>query len=111
MDNKKYRQLQEKSNYILAKKLAYNIYDQSIQISTRKDKKYMIKNPLTNKYSHFGNINYSDYLKHKDSARRESYLKRSEGIKGDWKDDDYSPNNLSRLILWDELNIIEHPLV
>ena len=58
------------------------------------------------KYVHFGNIHYDDYLKHMDQNRRNSYLKRSAGIKGRWKDNDYSPNNLSRRILWDEFDIL-----
>ena len=71
-----------------------------IGLSTRKDKKYAVYNPHTNKWIHFGNINYEDFTKHQDEERRNNYLKRSSGIKGDWKDDKYSPNNLSRNILW-----------
>jgi hypothetical protein len=102
----KFKILQEHSNIIKAKKLAYDIYDKPLNISTRKYKKYMIKNPLTNRYIHFGDIRYEDYLYTKNPIKRNSYLKRSEKIKGNWKDDDYSPNNLSRRILWDEFNII-----
>ena len=41
-----------------------------------------------------------DYLYHQNEKRRTNYLKRSSNIKGNWKDDPYSPNNLSINILW-----------
>lgn len=74
--------------------------DVVISISTRKDKKYMVFNPNTQKWVHFGQINYEDYTKHNDDKRRQRYLKRSTNIKGNWKDDKYSPNNLSINLLW-----------
>ena len=43
---------------------------------------------------------YEDYTKHKDDDRRQRYLARATKIKGDWKEDKYSPNNLSIHILW-----------
>ena len=49
---------------------------------------------------HFGEMGYEDYTKHKDEKRRKRYLKRSAGIKGKWKENPYSPNNLSRSLLW-----------
>jgi len=79
--------------------------DVLINISSRKDKKYMIYNPNKNKWVHFGSFSppMEDFTKHKNLKRRENYLKRSENIKGDWKDDLYSPNELSRILLWDLL--------
>ena len=41
-----------------------------------------------------------DYTKHKDEKRRKSYLARAKGIKGDWKNNKYSANNLSIHLLW-----------
>jgi hypothetical protein len=38
--------------------------------------------------------------KGESDKRRESYLKRSAGIRGDWANNKYSPNRLSRSILW-----------
>ena len=32
--------------------------------------------------------------------RQQKYLNRSSKIKGEWKNDKYSPNNLSMNILW-----------
>jgi hypothetical protein len=68
--------------------------------SISKGKKYMVYNPNTEKWVHFGQIPYEDFTKHKDEKRRKSYLKRTANMKGDWKDDKYSANNLSRNLLW-----------
>jgi hypothetical protein len=68
--------------------------------STKSNKKYMIFNPNKNKWVHFGQIPYSDFLKHNDEKRRLHYKARAENIKGNWKDDKYSPNNLSIHVLW-----------
>ncbi len=68
--------------------------------STRPTKKYMILNPQTDKFVHFGQMGSEDYTYHRDQERRQRYLTRSGHIKGDWKENPYSPNNLSRNILW-----------
>jgi len=80
--------------------------------STNKNKKYMI---LVNGHKvHFGQIGFADFTKHNDEQRRQNYLMRTENIRGDWKDQNglspfalrlslknkYSPNNLSRNVLW-----------
>ena len=76
--------------------------DALLYLSTRKDKKYMIMNPNTGKMVHFGQLNppYEDFLKHGNEQRRQLFLKRSAHIRGNWRDDQYSSNNLSRIILW-----------
>jgi hypothetical protein len=71
-----------------------------IKFSTRNDKKYMVKNPYDGKWIHFGQMGYEDYTKHRDIKRRERYLSRAKKIKGNWRNDPYSPNNLSINILW-----------
>ena len=71
-----------------------------IRLSNRPKKKYMVHNPHTDKWIHFGQIGYEDYTKHKDDKRRENYLRRTANMKGNWKEDKYSANNLSRNILW-----------
>ena len=73
--------------------------DVVIAESTRKGKKFMVKTP-EDKWVHFGALGYEDFTKHNDTARRDRYLKRSTNIKGNWKDNKYSPNNLSINILW-----------
>lgn len=70
-----------------------------VYLSTRKDKKYMVKSP-DDKLIHFGAMGYEDFTKHKNKERRDAYLKRATKIKGNWKDNKYSPNNLSINLLW-----------
>jgi hypothetical protein len=74
--------------------------------STRKTKKYMIYNPITNKFVHFGAMGYLDYTKYVQiydikiaNEHRSRYLKRALKIKGNWMNP-YSPNYLSMLLLW-----------
>ncbi len=76
--------------------------------STRKTKKYMIFDPITNRFVHFGAMGYLDFTKYIQiydikiaNEHRSRYLKRALKIKGNWKDDPYSPNYLSLLLLWD----------
>jgi hypothetical protein len=73
----------------------------NIDISTRKNKKFMIFNKETNKFIHFGQFGAEDFTKHLDDVRRKLYIKRASKIKGNWENDKYSPNNLSLHILWD----------
>lgn len=73
--------------------------DAVVYLSTKKEKKYMIKDP-NDKWVHFGQMDYEDFTKHQDEKRRKNYLTRTANIKGDWKSNKYSPNNLSRNLLW-----------
>lgn len=68
-------------------------------LSSRKNKKYMVITP-DDKLVHFGAIGYEDFTKHKDKERRDAYLRRATKIKGNWKNNKYSPNNLAINILW-----------
>jgi len=90
------------SNPQEAQQKAFKLYGPSALLfkSRAKTKKYAILNPL-GKVINFGQMNYEDFTKHKDAIRRQNYLNRSEGIKGNWKCDGYSANNLSRNLLWD----------
>ena len=69
-----------------------------LMISSRSDKKYKVITP-DGKTVHFGST-LEDYTKHGDNVRRQAYLKRSAGIRGNWKLDKYSANSLARNILW-----------
>ena len=80
-------------------KLSRMIYNKNVEPSTRKNKKYMIMND-DNKYVHFGDSRYQDATVHNDPVRISRYLKRATKIKGNWKKDKYSPNNLSISLLW-----------
>jgi len=68
--------------------------------STKPKKKYMIFDPVNNKWIFFGEMNFEDFTKHQDPKRRENYLTRTASMKGNWKNNRYSANNLSRNILW-----------
>ena len=83
--------------YRLAKK--YLGKTAKIGLSTIKEKKYMVTKP-DGKIVHFGQMFYEDFTKHKNKTRRKNYLTRSRKIKGDWKKNKYSPNNLSIHLLW-----------
>ena len=80
-------------------KKAKKIYgkDVVLDVSTRKDKKYMILNPNTDKWVHFGQMNYEDYTKHMDEERRDKFLIRNQN----WKDrPKYSPAYMAYFLLW-----------
>ena len=75
--------------------LGYDKYT-NIYVSTRKDKKYMVIHPITNKKIHFGST-MEDYTKHKDDIRKKSFLTRN----AKWnKLDKFSSGYLSYNLLW-----------
>ena len=80
------------------------IYKKPVEKSTRENKKYMILND-DNKYVHFGDNRYEDYTIHNDLERRKRYLNRARNIKGNWKKDKYSANNLAINLLWNGKDI------
>ena len=90
------------SSPLKAQKMAYNYLGKTAKIypANRPEKKYKIYDPKNEKWINFGQLGYEDYTKHKDKKRRKSYLTRTAKIKGDWKSNKYSANNLSRNILW-----------
>jgi len=70
-----------------------------LYFSFKPDKKYMVITP-DEKVVHFGAFGMEDYTKHKDEKRRKNYLARTANMRGDWANNKYSPNNLSRHLLW-----------
>jgi hypothetical protein len=78
----------------------FNDPDIKVYLSKRKDKKYAIYDKIIKKLVHFGNVNYSDYTKHKNEERRLNYLNRASHIKGNWKENPYSPNSMSINLTW-----------
>jgi hypothetical protein len=72
-----------------------------LYLSSNPKKKYMIKNPQ-GRWVHFGQMNppMEDYTKHQDINRKNKYLARATKIRGEWKDNPYSSNNLSINLLW-----------
>ena len=79
-------------------------------ISNRKNKKYMILNPETNKFVHFGALLYQDFTVHQDKERQKRYIARASNIKGNWKANKYSANNLSLYLLWNYNKNINYKL-
>lgn len=99
MDDK-YEELLEYSNpEKVGRNLQRYLPGSKLYISTRKNKKYMVKKP-DGTWSHFGQMKFQDYTKHKDDIRRINYLQRATNIHGNWKNDIYSPNNMSIHLLW-----------
>jgi hypothetical protein len=90
------------SNPKIAQKMAYKYLGKTAKLypANNKTKKYKIYDPIHKKWVFFGQMGYEDYTKHKDKSRRKNYLTRSKSIKGNWKQNRYSANNLSREILW-----------
>jgi hypothetical protein len=90
------------SNPITAQKKAteYLGKDAILYTSTDPKKKYSIYDPNKKRFINFGAIGYEDYTYHQDKERRRRYLARATKMKGDWKDNPYSANNLSINILW-----------
>lgn len=89
------------SNPKTAQEKAFKLYGKNAVLykSEKSDKKYQILDPDGN-WVHFGQMKYQDFTKHGDQDRRERYLKRASGIKGDWRKNPYSPNALAMRILW-----------
>jgi hypothetical protein len=94
--------LSKYSNPEIAQKNAIKYLGKDAKLfkSNNKNKKYMVYDKNKNKWISFGQMGYEDFTKHQDLTRRKNYLNRSKNIKGNWESDKYSPNNLSRNILW-----------
>ena len=108
------------SNPKLVYERAKQLYGDNVIIkeSTRKNKKYMIMDNNTGKYIHFGSLNHLDYTKYIQlydleiaNEHRSRYLKRALKIRGDWKENEYSPNNLSLYLLWFYVTVILKTLI
>ena len=94
--------LKKVSNPTIVTRKAKQIFGSAVKIveSRAKSKKYALIKPNGTRVN-FGSIDYEDYTKHKNATRRDNYLKRSAGIKSNWKGNKYSANLLSRRLLWD----------
>lgn len=90
------------SNPRQAQKMAYKYLGKTAKIypSNNPHKKYKIYDTNNHKWINFGQIGYEDFTKHKDKTRRKNYLTRTKYMRGEWKKNPYSANNLSRNILW-----------
>lgn len=78
---------------------ANNIYgnDTIIYRSSKPDKKYMVLNPETKKFIHFGQMGFEDFTKHNDKEKQKRFLKRNYK----WENNSpYSASHLSYHLLW-----------
>ena len=96
------KKLLKYSNPRQAQKMAYKYLGKTAKIypASNPVKKYKIYDPKNEKWINFGQIGYEDFTKHKDKTRRKNYLTRTKSMRGNWKNNPYSANNLSRNILW-----------
>lgn len=72
--------------------------DVVLKRSEKADKKYKVIIG-GKKTVHFGSV-LADYTHTGDENRRKRYLARAKAIKGNWRTDKYSRNNLSISLLW-----------
>jgi hypothetical protein len=96
------RKLRRYSNPELAQSMAYRYLGKTAKLYPARNtaKKYSIFDTHNQRWVNFGQMGYEDYTKHRDKGRRKNYLTRSRSIRGNWKKNKFSPNNLSREILW-----------
>jgi hypothetical protein len=87
-----------------AKRSGYSPAD--VEFSDKLDKKLMMHNQAGRKV-HFGAVGSGDFLLHSlegnkklAAEKRDLYLARAQKIKGNWREDRYSPNSLAIQILW-----------
>lgn len=103
MDSRKFKtSIRKWTNPNQAQKMAYKYLGKTAKLYPARNpaKKYSVYDPTNNKWVNFGQIGYEDYTKHKNKTRRKNYLTRTKYMRGDWKKNKYSANNLSRNILW-----------
>lgn len=98
----KYKELLKYSDPEKVYKKLKAIYGKNmvLMLSPKKEKKYRIYDYFKNRWVDFGQMSYEDFTRHKNEERRYRYLKRSLNIKGKWKEDPFSANNLSIFGLW-----------
>ena len=96
------KRLYKYSNPQQSQKMAYKYLGKTAKLYPSKNphKKYRICDKNNNNWVNFGQLGYEDYTKHRDKTRRRSYLTRTKSMRGNWKRNKYSANNLSRNVLW-----------
>jgi len=97
----KYQELIKYSDPSRVYKNALDYFGRAVPIymSDKPNKKYMIRR-LDGKYIHFGEMKFSDFTRTLDVSKKNAYIARASKIKGDWKNDLYSANNLAINLLW-----------
>lgn len=93
---KKIQELQKYSDFNAVNKKAKQLLGVGVEVSTRKDKKYMIRTP-DGKVVHFGAWGMEDYTKHKNQDRLNAFKKRNKKWATAPK---WSASFLSYFLLW-----------
>jgi len=94
--NQKKEELKLYSNFEKVKENAEKMGLNPVEISSRKDKKYMIRDDQ-GKVKHFGQMLYQDYTKTHDEKKRTNFRNRNKR----WADAEvYTPAFLSYYLLW-----------
>jgi hypothetical protein len=90
------------SNPTKAQHMAYKYLGKTAKLYPARNlkKKYSIYDPKNEKWINFGQLGYEDFTKHNNKTRRQNYLTRTKFMRGNWRSNKYSANNLSRNILW-----------
>jgi hypothetical protein len=78
---------------------------ESLKLSTRPNKRYVISFSEPKKTIHFGAKNGSTYIDHKDKIKRHNYLKRHI-VNEDWSA--VNAGSLSAFLLWNGPNLNEN---
>lgn len=73
--------------------------DAEIYLSANANKKFAVRTP-DGRIVNFGQKGYDDFTRHGSETRRQAYLRRAMNIKGNWRNDKYSANNLAINVLW-----------
>lgn len=94
--NMKSEEVKKYSNPNKVKKIAEKLGLNPVEISTRKDKKYMIYDN-NGDVKHFGQMLYHDYTSHNDKKRLNDFMTRNHKWYNAPK---YSPAYLSAYLLW-----------
>jgi hypothetical protein len=96
------RRIRMYSNPKQAQHMAYKYLGKTAKLYPARNpaKKYSICDRKNGKWVNFGQMGYEDYTKHRNKTRRHNYLTRTKFMRGDWKTNRYSANNLSRNVLW-----------
>ena len=92
----KLNELKKYSNPEIVMMKARDMGLNTVRVSTRKDKKYMVYDN-NKKLVHFGQMGYEDFTKHKDNKRKDNFKKRN--IKWGYTSK-YTPAWLSFWLLW-----------
>ena len=93
----KFKELLKVSDPKEVDKRAMKIFNKEVYLSTRKNKKYMIKDD-NNRFQHFGDIRYEDATYHKNPERIKQFKQRNKR----WANNEnkFSPAYLSYVLLW-----------